>query len=182
MENRSGDERVVMVITATMLKRTGLGVLVAVLAVLAYWTTVCPCERTPGLYLFGDAGEESVADWTFANDVELCALQIQVGLRPHAINLNCMATDDGNLYLSCSVCDTKYWASKVETDEPARLRLDGVVYPVKLNRVTDDATMDLSWQARISKLRSIGGYVTNPPPADAPRPYRWWTFRVESRS
>ena len=177
MNIRSGEERAAIVITAKTLKRAGLGVLVAVAAVLAYWTTVCPCERTPGLYLFGAAGDVSVADWSFANDVELCALQIQAGLRPHAINLNCMAAADGHLYLSCSVCDTKYWASKVETDEPARLRLDGVVYPVKLNRITDAAAMDLSWQARITKLRSIGSNM----PADAPRPYRWWTFRVESR-
>lgn len=160
-------------------KLAGIGVAVAVLAAFGYWTTVCPCDRTPGFYLFGETGDESVSDWTFANDVELCTLQVQAGWRPHAINLNCMAAADGHLYLSCSICDAKFWASNVETDEPARLRLDGVVYPVKLNRVTDEVSLDLSWAARITKLRSISG---NPPPADAPRPYRWWTFRVESRS
>lgn len=169
--------------TATMAKRAGLGILVLALLALLYWTTAYPRDRAPGFYLLGSAGDESVEDWTFANDVELCTLQVYAGWRPHAINLNCMAAPDGSLYLSCSVCDRKYWASHVETDEPGRLRLDGVVYPVKVNRVTDEATMDVSWQARVRKLQSFGADPNNPaPPPDAQRPGHWWTFRVESRS
>ena len=36
---------------------------------------------------------------------------------------NCMATPEGELFLSCSVCDRKYWAARVGKDEEAVLRL-----------------------------------------------------------
>ena len=69
---------------------------VAVVGVLAVaflgWSATCPCERTPGAYLFGTSAEGPIADWTFANEVTLCQIQIRAGIRPHAINLNCMAT------------------------------------------------------------------------------------------
>ena len=169
--------------TATIAKRTGLGILVLALLALLYWTTAYPRDRAPGFYLLGSAGDESVADWSFANDVELCTLQVYAGWRPHAINLNCMATPEGDLYLSCSVCERKYWASQVGQDESGRLRLNGVVYPVKVNRVTDQSILDQSWDARVGKLQNFGTDPNNPaPPPDAQRPDHWWTFRVESRS
>ncbi len=158
-------------------------VVVGALGTVAYMTTVCPCDRTPGLYLFGDAPDGPVDDWSFANDVPLCTLQVYAGWRPHAINLNCMATPTGELYLSCSVCDTKYWASQVQPNESGRLRLNGIVYPVSINRVTDPAQMDASWTARVKKLQVHGGGPYNPiPPLDAQRNDRWWTFRLTSRS
>jgi hypothetical protein len=93
-----------------------------------------------------------------------------------------MATPEGEMYLSCSVCDTKYWASKVGADERGTMRLDGVVYPVVLNRVTDPATMDRAFKARVDKLQVHGGPTNPAPPPDARRNERWWTFRVTSRS
>jgi hypothetical protein len=157
----------------------GAGVVVLAFVGFMIYSSICPCDFTPGGYLFGDRQDEPVADWGFANQVELCQLQIWAGVRPHSINLNCMASPDGNLYLSCSVCDTKYWASHVGVNEPARMRLDGIVYPVVLNRVTDSAEMDKAWQARDTKLNSLPNPVGAPTPG-APRADRWWTFRVES--
>ncbi len=173
-----------MASTAMIAKRAGVAIPVLALLGLLYWTLAYPKDRAPGFYLLGSAGDVSVEDWTFANDVPLCALQVYAGgWRPHSINLNCMATPAGDLYLSCSVCDRKHWAGQVETDSPGRLRLDGVVYPVKLNRVTDPALMDLSWRARLGKLRNFADDPYNPrPDTDARRPDHWWTFRVESRS
>jgi len=155
------------------------GLVVISLAGFLIYSSICPCDFTPGGYLFGDREDEPVADWRFANQVELCQLQIWAGIRPHSINLNCMASPDGNLYLSCSVCDTKYWAARVGQDEPARIRLDGVVYPVVLNRITEPAEMDKAWQARDTKLNSLPNPVGAPTPG-TPRADRWWTFRVES--
>ena len=158
-------------------------ILVGALAGFLYWTTACPCDRTPGFYLFGDDPQGPVDNWSFANDVPLCTLQIYAGWRPHAINLNCMATPSGELFLSCSVCESKYWASQVESNEPARLRLNGTVYPVTVNRITDPGTMDRSWRARVNKLQVHGGGPFNPiPPIDAERPGHWWTFQITSRS
>ena len=147
------------------------------------YSSVCPCERTPGGFLFGESVDGPVSDWSFANDVPLCQLQIYAGIRPHSVNLNCMASADGEMYLSCSVCATKYWAARVEGDEPAVMRLDGVTYPVHLNRVQDPSTMDKAWRARITKLQIHGGGPNNPvPDIDQQRPDHWWTFRVTSRS
>ncbi|MAU05777.1 MAG: hypothetical protein NZ837_15070 [Gammaproteobacteria bacterium] len=145
------------------------------------YSSICPCDRTPGGFLFGDDSDGQVNDWSFANDVELCQLQIYDGIRPHSINLNCMATPEGEMYLSCSVCDTKYWAARVGENERGVMRLDGVVYPVYLNRITDSATMDQAWQARVTKLQIHGGPGNPAPPTNAPRADRWWTFQVTSR-
>jgi hypothetical protein len=146
------------------------------------WTTTCPCNNIPGFVLLGAVHREPVTDWSFANDVPLCQIQINTGMGPHAINLNCMATPDGRLFLSCSVATRKYWCQQVERDEPGRLRLNGVVYPVVLNRVMDQPTLDLAWAARIKKLQVYGGGAYNPiPPPDARRPDSWWSFQVRSR-
>ena len=164
------------------------GLAIVVVAGLAVWTVNCPCEATPGFILLGDTHEEPVADWTFANDVPLCAIQIGIWGRPHSVNVNCMATPEGELFISCSVGDQKYWCPRVNQDHPGRLRLEGVVYPVVLNREMDPAQLDHVWATRIRKrqkpavqARQPGG-GGEPPPLDTPRPESWWTFRVESRS
>ena len=98
-----------------------------------------------------------------------------------------MATPDGDLFISCSVGARKYWCPRVGEDHPGRLRLDGVVYPVVLNRELDPTTLDRAWAARLQKLqnprvqeRQPGG--GGPPPVDAERPDNWWSFRVVSRT
>ena len=77
--------------------------------------------------------------------------------------------------------DALYWAGKVGENENGVMRLNGVVYPVVLNRETDPVAMDRAWSARISKLQTHGGGAYNPvPDEDAQRPDHWWTFRVVS--
>lgn len=156
-------------------------VLFAGIAGFMVYSSICPCERTPGGFLFGSAPDAPVDDWSFVNQVELCQIQIWAGVRPHSINLNCMSTPEGRLYLSCSVCGTKYWAARVGANESARIRLDGVVYPVNLNRVIDESEMDQAWRARDLKLNTIENPVGAPTPG-APRDPLWWTFRVTYRS
>jgi hypothetical protein len=169
-------------------KKIVLGV-AAVLALLAvgggaYWAMTCPCDGTPGFVLRGNSNDEPVTDWGFANDVPLCQIQLNMGWRPHSVNLNCMATPAGDLFLSCSFGEGKYWCPRVVPDHPGRLRLNGVIYPVVLNRVTDAPSLDRAWAARIQKLqdprvqaRQPGGRGT---PPDAQRPDSWWTFQVHS--
>jgi hypothetical protein len=179
--------------SATPPRRTVKRVLLAALAAVAlitvcggaYWAATCPCDGTPGFILRGELDNDLITDWRFANDVDLCQIQISVGWRPHSVNLNCMATPAGDLYLSCSVGARKYWCPKVGPDEPARLRLDGVVYPVVLNRVMDPATLDAAWMARITKLQDPDVQAVQPPgsrtpPLDMQRPDSWWTFHVRS--
>ena len=171
---------------AMLTQRTALiGVAVVVIVLgggFVGWSATCPCERTPGAYLFGSEHGEPVADWTFANRVTLCQIQIRAGLLPHAINLNCFANSDGHLYLSCSDCDGKRWSGYAVNDGSARLRLDGTVYPVTLTRVLDPAELDQAWVARLDKLHSLAEPANPPAPLGSPRPERWWTFHVVSRS
>ena len=170
-------------------KRPGLRtILIAAAATIALgaiagffiYSSICPCERTPGGLLLGERSEEAITDWSFANQVPLCQIQIWAGIRPHSINLNCMSTPDGKLYLSCSFCDSKYWASKVGANESGRLRLNGIVYPVIFNRVLDSAELDRAWAARIAKLQVQGGPGNPAPPADAVRAEGWWSFNLVS--
>ena len=122
-----------------------------------------------------------------ANEVSLCQIQIGIWLRPHSVNVNCMATPEGALFISCSVGAQKYWCPRVGQDHSGRLRLDGVVYPVFLNREMDPAMLDRVWASRIRKLQKPQVHARqpgsgDPPPLDTPRPDSWWTFRVESRT
>ena len=169
----------------TALKRPAISVPAAlvVVAVVAFygWSATCPCDYTPGAVLFGAEHEEPVDDWTFANQVTLCQIQVRTGLLPHAINLNCFANGGGDLYLSCSNCEGKRWSGFAVEDGRARLRLDGAVYPVRLTRVTDPAELDQAWGARLDKLHSLAEPANPPAPLGSPRPDGWWTFRVVSR-
>ena len=68
-----------------------------------------------------------------------------------------------------------------------RLRLDGVVYPVVLNRELDQSTLDRVWAARLRKLQNPSVHARQPgdgdsPALDTPRPDSWWSFRVDSRT
>lgn len=173
--------------TVKMLLGIGATVAVVIVGGGVVWTMTCPCDATPGFVLLGDTHDEPVADWGFANDVPLCQIQIGIWLRPHSVNVNCMATPDGDLFISCSVGARKYWCPRVGEDHPGRLRLDGVVYPVVLNREMDPISLERVWAARLRKLqnprvheRQPGG--GDPPPLDLPRPDSWWSFRVVSRT
>ncbi len=149
-----------------------LGVLAALaLAALAVDFFYCPCGRLPGGWLLGERVEQPLTDWSFANDVPLCQVQVETGPLPHSVNLNCMASG-GKLYLSCAGCDGKVWSSAALAHPEAQLRLAGKVYPVRLTRVDDPAELDAAWRARAQKTgRGL----------DAPREDGWWSFRAESR-
>lgn len=156
------------------------GLAVAAVAGFLLFSYTCPCERTPGGLLFGEPVNEPVADWSFANQVPLCQIQIRNILLPHSVNLNCMSTPEGELYLSCSNCDSKFWAGRALSAPAAKLRLNGSVYPVTLRRVMDEAEMDRAWLARAAKLQSLASGDNPAPRAGAPRADGWWTFNVES--
>ncbi len=148
---------------------TTLFAMVLLLALSVYF--YCPCERVPGGYLLGDVVETRVSDWSFANDVRLCQIEVRAVL-PHSVNLNCMASD-GVLYLSCASCAGKRWSEAAMARPAARIRIGEKIYPVNLTKVTDAAELDVAWRARAAKVGA---------PADAPRADGWWSFRVTSRA
>jgi hypothetical protein len=145
---------------------------IAVLALCMTYFLRCPCERIPGSMLSGDVVQVPVKDWSLANQVRLCQVQVN-GLVPWSINLNCMADAEGALFLSCSRCDGKYWSGVAVKDPQARLRIGRRLYPVNLTRVTDSARLDHAWRTRAAKTGMGVGQ---------PRPEHWWSFAVTSLS
>ncbi len=160
-----------------------LGIVVVALSSTAFlvWSFTCPCERSPGGYLFGAGPEEQISDWSFANDVPLCQIQVGAALLPYSINLNCMSTSSGELYLSCSRCDSKRWSGIVLDDSTIRLRLDETVYRVTATRILDSEELDRAWDARVDKLQVHSTELNPAVPLGTPRPDHWWSFRLESR-
>ena len=165
---------------------SAIGVVSSAFVGFMIFSSVCPCALIPGGMLFGESVETPISNWnsTTANQENLCQLQIWAGIRPHSINLNCMATPEGELFLSCSVCDRKYWAARVEANEEAVLRLGDQLYSVHINRETDPTTMDRAFRARVNKLQhtDLETMVTPRPSLDQERFDHWWTFRVTSRT
>ena len=146
-------------------------VVIPVIAI-SYWAIECPCDQTPGLDLRGVEAEAKVTNWAFANQVPLCQVQVDTGLLPHALNLNCWADSNGDLYLSCGSCDGKRWSKAAVANSEARVRVGQTVYPVNLTRVVDERQLDSAWASRAVKLAGA---------QNEPRPGGWWSFRVGSR-
>ena len=148
-----------------------LGILGAgLLAAAAVYFFYCPCQRTPGGWLLGEEISEPVSDWSFANQVPLCQIEVS-GPLPHSVNLNCMSSR-GRLYLSCANCEGKRWSTLALANPNGRIRMNESVYPVTLTRVQDPEMLDEAWRARAAKVGRQ---------ASRPRSESWWSFSVQSR-
>lgn len=133
-----------------------------------------PCGPIPGGRLPGADEAAPPADWSVANEVPRCAVEVRPE-SPHSVTVNCMSWE-GRLFVSCSECGLKQWSSYATDDARGRVRIGDRVYPVSLARVVDEAELDSVWQARARKLDG--------PDADAdagPRPAEWWTFELTAR-
>jgi len=144
---------------------------IALMGLVMTFVVRCPCERVPGTVLFGTQVEARISDWSFANEVRLCQIEVQ-GVIPWSVNLNCMADAQGSLYLSCSRCDGKYWSGRALVNPAARIRIGGDLYPVNLSRVEVPSRLDHAWRTRAAKT-GMG--------VDRQRPNHWWSFAVTSR-
>ena len=59
------------------MKSLAIGILLlAAVSATSYWLTQCPCDDVPGAWLSGDVEKAAVEDWTLANDVGLCQLEV----------------------------------------------------------------------------------------------------------
>lgn len=161
-----------------ILKFALAGIAALAIGAASIWFFTCPCERMPGAYLSGERVEEPVADWRFANQVQLCQIQTRSGILPHAINLNCMADSNGALFLSCSECEGKRWSTAALENPAGYIRLDGLVYPINLRRLSDSSELDNAWQTRARKLASLRGQSLD---EVSDRPDHWWSFEITSR-
>ena len=144
------------------------------LAAGTYIATQCPCDRLPGVFLWGDEQAEPVEDWSFVNDTGLCQLQVSGGVLPQSLNLNCMS-DAGELFISCSRCEGKRWSATAVAHPAGALRVGTTVYPVTLRRLTAPDELDRAWTARARKIeRAFNRKV------EGDRPDHWWSFQLSS--
>ena len=143
---------------------------VLIIAAAALSLAIGPCGPLPGGELSGDVVGDPVTDWSFANEIPRCAVEVRPS-SPHSVTVNCMSWQK-QLYVSCSSCSGKRWSGYTIENSNGRVRMGSHVYPVSLHRVEDAAELDAVWQARAAKLRDED---------PGPRPEDWWTFRLESR-
>ena len=69
----------------------------------------------------------------------------------------------------------------VDAVRSGRVRVNGRVYPVVVNREQDEAVLDQAWAVRVKKLQVYGEPPCNPvPPPDAKRPESWGSFHLRS--
>jgi hypothetical protein len=143
----------IVVLVAAALAATGLG----------------PCGPIPGGTLSGSELAGVVDDWSFANEVPRCAVEVQPS-DPHSVTVNCMSWER-RLFVSGSKCAGKTWSAYALEDPRGRIQIGESVYPVLLTRVEEPGVLDSVWRARAEKLGED----------DVVRAEGWWAFELRSR-
>ncbi len=142
----------------------------APLLVAAACLGIGPCGPIPGGALSGNEIDSVVNDWSFANEVPRCVVEVRPN-SPYSVTVNCMSWQS-RLFVSCSDCAGKRWSSYALADSAGRIQIGERIYPVALERVEEPAQLDAVWQARAAKLNEDEG---------RPRPDGWWTFELTFR-
>ena len=129
-----------------------------------------PCGPIPGGRLAGTESIPPPPDWSAANEVPRCAVEVRPD-SPHSVTVNCMSWQ-GRLFVSCSECEPKTWSSYAVQDPRGRVRIGEDVYSISLSRVIDPEELDSIWQARARKIGKKDA---------GQRPDDWWSFELVSR-
>ena len=108
-----------------------------------------PCGPIAGTSLTGEVRSELITDFQSVNDVESCILQVN-GDDPHSVNINCWAVGK-QLFVGCSDCEGKTWSTLVGQDAMPRIRIDDMLYSVKISRLSDPSAIDRVWLYRWEK-------------------------------
>ena len=122
---------------------TSLFVLLAVLYVLARCVPVEPVDRRPGLGLVGAPADPMTETWS-ALPAGLSEIEVEtrtaIGI-PHSVT-TVLWRDGEHLYVPCKACATKQWPKNVLARPEVRLRVQGRIYPMQMQQVTDTAERD----------------------------------------
>lgn len=114
-----------------------------------------PQDRTPGLWLRGEAAEFP-ADWRFVDDQMEIAIQVSTPyLLPHSVTIWCVEVD-GRLYVAAGRADTKNWPGWVDADPNVRLKIEGRLYDVSLVALSERGEIQ-SVQAAYAAKYDLGG-------------------------
>jgi hypothetical protein len=158
---------------ARVLRWLGIAVAAAVAAFLLTFVGARFHDGPIGPFKGGSfrSGEEAAApaDWSFAADHDTLELELppEAGL---AIT-TWLVVEGGALYVPCGVAQSKSWPHSVLRDGNVRVRIDGVIYPMKATRVDDPATLARVVPLLAAKYRVKGdGFGT-----------RDWLFALSAR-
>ena len=120
----------------------------------------------------GESVTTPVTDWSFAKDTG--EIELQLDARPQSRTVWFFVLD-GNGFVPCSLGypPGKIWHRQALVNGAARLRIDGKLYPVVLNKLDDTIVSQMSDRVRAELTRKYG--------ALPPRRERGiWLFQVTS--
>ena len=143
-----------------------------VLAVVAYYGARLhdgPLGLIPGGPL--EAGEvvaEPIADWAFAKDTGEIELQLDSQRQSRTAWFFVL---DGQGYVPCRL-GFDFWHRQAVVSGAARLRIEGKLYPVTLNKLDDTIALQMSNRVHAELTRKYGDL----PPSEA----GVWLFQVTS--
>ena len=132
-----------------------------------------PSDERPGLGIPGEVAEEHVQDWSFTDGVEEIFIETRTwyGI-PHATTIWCVALG-GNLYIGSYGEGHKYWEKNVARKPEARVSIDGVIYEVRVDPVTDSDLVTRLDEALNRKYDMEATFGDEDPP--------WWFYRLNQR-
>ena len=114
-----------------------LGVLVLVY-ITAIFVPINPNEQQPGTRLSGDLAENQNPDWSFMKGRTKAYIETRsLYLIPHSITVSSWS-QNGQLYVGCRACDTKYWPTNVVRDPNIRIKIDDKIYQRRAVRLSDE--------------------------------------------
>ena len=121
--------------------------LVALLLVCAAFGCNGPMLLLPGGRLDGDA-LRAPSDWALAQEYGTVQLETRPE-DPYSVNVAFTAID-GQLYINAGGTETQ-WVENIAANPLVRLRMDGVLYDVRAERVTDSAEIAVFGAAWMSQ-------------------------------
>jgi hypothetical protein len=116
---------------------------------LAFTTAGCsgPTSLLPGGRLDGDPAPAR-SDWAFAGEYGTGQLETRPE-NPYSVNV-AFTVLDGQLYINAGGTETQ-WAINIAENPLVRLRMDGALYDLRAERVTDPAEIEAFAEAWTSQ-------------------------------
>ena len=113
------------------------GVLVLVY-IAAIFIPINPNEQQPGTRLSGNFADDQNPDWSFMEGRTRAYIETRsLYLIPHSITVSSWS-QNGQLYVGCRACDTKYWPKNVVRDPNIRIKIDDKIYQRRAVRLSDE--------------------------------------------
>jgi hypothetical protein len=106
-----------------------------------------PFVLLPGGKLDGEA-RPAPSDWTFAGDYGTVQLETRPE-DPYSVNV-AFTVVDNRLYINAGDTETQ-WVKNIAANPRVRLRMDGVLYELRAERVTDPAEIAVFGEAWTSQ-------------------------------